>query len=70
MTEVDKGAWWIENNGLNFDVSRLLANLGLPDTEENRDRVVKMVQEMVAEMPRVVRQRNFGVVGAKEVGQK
>ena len=47
MTEVDKGAWWIENNELNFDVPRLLANLGLPDTEENRERAVKMVQEVV-----------------------
>lgn len=55
--EVDKGAWWIENNEINIDVPRLLANVGLPDTEENRDRAVKMVHEMVAEMPRVVRRR-------------
>ena len=51
--ENDNGAWWVENAVLHLDIPRLLRNLGLPDTEENRDLAVKIVLEVAAgELPR------------------
>lgn len=55
MTEaqVDKGAWWVEGGVLHLDIPSLLKNLGLPDTEANRDLAVSLVLEVAAkELPR------------------
>ena len=49
----DNGAWWIEDGELHLDIPRLLKNLGLPDTEANRELAVKFVLELAAgELPR------------------
>ena len=60
--ENDNGAWWVEDGVLHLDMPRLLRNLGLEDTEENRGLAVKVVLEVAQkELPRkpvmVVEQR-------------
>ncbi len=60
----DKGAWWIEGTELHLNIARLLENFGLPDTEENIGKVVKVALELAADkLPRtpcVVLQQGAG----------
>lgn len=52
--EIDGGVWVLDNHILYLYIPKLLARLGLPDTEENRDLAVKVTREAVArEMPHV-----------------
>lgn len=41
------GVWMDQNNALHFELPSLLAAFDLPDTQENRDKLQKMVSEVV-----------------------
>lgn len=52
--EVDRGAWWVEGRELHIDVPRLLQNMELRDTNENRKLAVEIIKEVAAvDRPRV-----------------
>lgn len=46
--EIDGGVWVLDNHILYLYIPKLLARLGLPDTEENRDLAVKVTRETAA----------------------
>lgn len=45
-TDVDKGAWWIKDGFLCLDIARILKQLGLEDTEVNRDLAVRVANRV------------------------